>query len=199
MSKLSSKGAETRARMVAITARLLQRYGYNGTGLSQIIKESGTPKGSLYFHFPQGKEQLTTTALLESGQQFAAELRESLTPDISPGDAIELACTALAQRMAESNYQEGCPLATVALEASSTSEPIRLACATHFQEWQDLIQETLQAKGVEREEAHEVAVTVLASIEGALLLSRVHLSTAPLEQVGRRIRRFVEQLVDQDR
>jgi TetR/AcrR family transcriptional repressor of lmrAB and yxaGH operons len=187
MKKERTKGAETRAKMVSTMAKLLQLRGYHGTGLSEIIKKSGTPKGSLYYHFPKGKEQLAAAALLESGDDFAAKLRVSLSHETNPARAIELACTTLAQELVDSNFEAGCPLATVALEAASHSEPIRLACVEHFQGWQELIAKMLQGSGVEEERAVELAVTALSTIEGALMLSRVRRSTEPLEQVGRQL------------
>ncbi len=173
--------------MVATMAKLLQRHGYNGTGLSDVTRESGTPKGSLYFHFPDGKEQLATAALRESGNEFASRLHASLSNETSPAKAIELACTVLAQELVESNFEAGCPLATVALESAAVSEPIRLACVDHFAKWQMLIDAMLQGSGVQPERAGELALTALSTIEGALLLSRVRKSTEPLEQVGRQL------------
>lgn len=187
MGKLRSKGEETRAKMVAATAKLLQRHGYHGTGLSQIIKESGAPKGSLYFHFPDGKEELATAALIDAGREFGSKLRNSIGPETDPADAIELACAALGQELLESDFLQGCPLATVALEAAAHSEPIRLACVDHFGEWQDLIKLMLLHNGLEEERASELAMMALATIEGALMLSRVRRSTEPLEQVGRQL------------
>jgi TetR/AcrR family transcriptional repressor of lmrAB and yxaGH operons len=188
MSKLRSKGEETRARMLEAAAKLFRKHGYNGTGLSQIIKESGTPKGSLYFHFPDGKVELTTAALLEAGREFSSTLRELMSPEMEPAEAIEVACSALAKELVDSDFEHGCPIATVALEASSHSEPIRLACAEHFQDWQELIESMLTRRAVPEDQAREVAVTALATIEGALLLSRVRRSVEPLAQVGRQMR-----------
>lgn len=196
MSK-RSKGAETRARMVETAARLFRKHGYHGTGLSQIIKESGTPKGSLYFHFPAGKEELTTAALLESGRAFSNKLRALMTPEMDPDEAIEIACSALAQELVDSDYEQGCPIATVALEASTHSEPIRLACEEHFQGWQDLMEEMLERRGVAVERAQELAVMALAAIEGSLLLARVRRSTEPLTQVGGQLRLMLSCVLDE--
>jgi TetR/AcrR family transcriptional repressor of lmrAB and yxaGH operons len=57
---------DSKQRMIAATATLMQRQGYHATGLNQIVKEARAPKGSLYFHFPGGKEELAETALAEA-------------------------------------------------------------------------------------------------------------------------------------
>jgi len=54
--------SETRTRMIETTARLLQHRGYHGTALSDILAASAAPRGSLYFHFPGGKDQLVIEA-----------------------------------------------------------------------------------------------------------------------------------------
>ena len=53
---------DTSARMIEATARMLQHRGYHGTALSDILEASGAPRGSLYFHFPGGKDQLAIEA-----------------------------------------------------------------------------------------------------------------------------------------
>lgn len=191
MSKRQTKGERSRARIVATAADLLRRHGYYGTGLSQIIKESGTPKGSLYFYFPGGKVELTQAALRESGSEFGQRLEELITPETPPAEAIEIACKALGQQLAESNYEQGCPLATVALEAATSLEPIREICAEHFTSWRDLIETTLASHDLGGERARDLATTILASIEGAMLLCRAYHSTEPLEGVARQWREFL--------
>src|SRR4026208_2300569 len=48
---------DTRRRMIVTTSKLLERQGFHGTGLNQILEEANAPKGSMYFHFPAGKNQ----------------------------------------------------------------------------------------------------------------------------------------------
>ncbi len=187
-SREKSKGALSRARVIEVAGDLLRRKGYNGTGLSHIIKKSATPKGSLYFHFPGGKVELTIAALKESGTDFGDKLYSLITLENDPGEAIEIACNSLAQDLLESNYEAGCPLATVTLEAAANSEPIRLMCEEQFQNWEKLIEGMLLARGVAQDQANQLAVTALSCIEGALILCRAYKKTEPLEKVGRQLK-----------
>ncbi len=190
-----SKGARSRARVIAAAANLLQRRGYNGTGISEILKASATPKGSLYFHFPGGKEELTIAALKESGTDFGDKLRLLITPETSPGHALQIASGALAQELVSSGFEKGCPLATVTLEAAAASESIRQTCEEQFRGWHELIEAMLVARGLPATDADEFAVTALSSLEGAMLLCRAYRSTEPLEKVGKQLRRMAEHLL----
>ncbi|MEV7027919.1 helix-turn-helix domain-containing protein, partial [Kitasatospora sp. NPDC093558] len=84
---MGAKGEETRARLIAGARALIEAQGYFGSGVNQIVAESGAPRGSLYFHFPEGKDQLVTAALVQAGREVEDLLR-SLAAD--GGDAAAL-------------------------------------------------------------------------------------------------------------
>ena len=73
----------TRDLLVDAAADLLQRKGYAGTGVSEVLSASATTKGSLYFHFPGGKEELAGEALRRRGEAMADFIRHLLesSPD----------------------------------------------------------------------------------------------------------------------
>jgi TetR/AcrR family transcriptional regulator, lmrAB and yxaGH operons repressor len=179
------KGDATRARMIQTTADLMQKQGYHGTGLSQILAESGAPKGSLYFHFPGGKEELACAALTESGAQWRALLQAEIADVRDPRAAITGVCKALADELERSKFQNGCPIATVALEAATASDAVQATCAEQYRMWQRLIEDRLAALGLPERTAADLATMLLSAIEGAMLLARVHRSREPLERVGR--------------
>ncbi len=179
------KGDATRARMIQTTADLMQKQGYHGTGLSQILAESGAPKGSLYFHFPGGKEELACAALTESGAQWRALLQSEIADVRDPRAAITGVCKALADELERSKFQNGCPIATVALEAATASDAVQATCAEQYRMWQRLIEDRLAALGLPERTAADLATMLLSAIEGAMLLARVHRSREPLERVGR--------------
>ena len=75
-----------RARLLDTMARLMQRQGFAATGLQQILRESGAPKGSLYHHFPGGKEQLAAEAVTLSGRRVAQAIDAMLDNITDPGE-----------------------------------------------------------------------------------------------------------------
>jgi TetR/AcrR family transcriptional regulator, lmrAB and yxaGH operons repressor len=94
----------------------------------------------------------------------------------------------LAADLHESNYEHGCPVATVALDAASSSEPVCLACNEMFDEWLGHIRRGLENAGWPPSEARNQALDVLSAIEGVLLVARVRRDTEPLQAVGSRLR-----------
>lgn len=191
----TSKGERSRAKLVGATAELLQRQGYHATGLVQIVQESGAPRGSLYFYFPGGKEELACTALAESGEAWRQRLEAVIAAAPEPATAVSEVCRVLGEALAASGYERGCPLATVALEASAASDAVREVCATHYARWEASIAARLARAGVDPGRAAEMATFTLATIEGALLLAKVKRDLAPLEQVSKSLGLLIRQML----
>jgi TetR/AcrR family transcriptional repressor of lmrAB and yxaGH operons len=183
---------DTRQRMLDTAADLFQTQGYHATGLTQLTTAGGAPKGSLYFHFPGGKEQLAAEAVRLSSERTGAMLEAILrdAPDAATG--IDRAVDALANFLTESDFQRGCPLATVALDAAAASEPIREACVDGYASWHDVLAEYLARQGLPAERAEELATIALAAIEGGLLLARTRRDLAPLRAVAAHLHTTLE-------
>jgi TetR/AcrR family transcriptional repressor of lmrAB and yxaGH operons len=175
---------DTRQRMLDTAADLFQTQGYHATGLTQLTTAGGAPKGSLYFHFPGGKEQLAAEAVRLSSERTGALLTAILTDAPDPATGIDRAVDALASFLAGSDFQRGCPLATVALDAAAASEPIRAACADGYASWHSVLAGYFAAQGLAGERADELATIALAAIEGGLLLARTRRDLAPLRAVA---------------
>ncbi|MFK0247508.1 TetR/AcrR family transcriptional regulator [Amycolatopsis azurea] len=181
---------DTRQRMLDSAAELFHQQGYHATGLNQLVAAVGAPKGSLYFHFPGGKEQLAAEAIRQSADRLCDQLRTIVagSPDVVTG--IGNVIDALATSLEESDFQRGCPLATVALDASGDSEEIRKACADGYTSWHTLIAEALNQLGTEK--ADQLATVVLASVEGGLLLAKTLHDTAPLRAIAPHLTTTIE-------
>jgi TetR/AcrR family transcriptional repressor of lmrAB and yxaGH operons len=182
-ARSASSRASSREAFVRTTASLLRRRGYAATGLNEIVAESGAPKGSLYFHFPGGKEELAASAISAAGVQLAGAIESILSSSDDLGEALGRLVDALAAGLQASAYAEGCPVATVALETACESERIRSAAADAFASWLAALRARLLAAGFEREAATRRATLVLAAIEGALVLARAQRSLQPLSDV----------------
>jgi TetR/AcrR family transcriptional repressor of lmrAB and yxaGH operons len=172
--------------MLRTAATLFRTQGYHATGLNQVIAEGRAPKGSLYFHFPGGKEQLAVESLAFSGNELCAALEATLASAPEPVEALGRVITLLGAVLEESDFRDGCPVATVALDAAAQSEAIREACVAVYASWESLIAEHLRAAGIAG--ADRMAVVVLATIEGALLLARTRRDLAPLHAVEAQLR-----------
>ena len=183
---LNNRGS--RERLLAGADRLLRRYGYGGTPLSAVAAESHAPMGSLYFHFPNGKEQLAAEAMRYGSQRVLMALKRALESNSVPSKGLAQCAKAWADDLEESNWKNGCPVAATALEMSTTSELLRLAVVEITQSWTNLIVSYLEHCGCTRQEAAVTAELALALLEGAELLARIQRSRAPLDRAAAAMR-----------
>ena len=181
---MSGMASGTRARIVQRSAELFRRQGYTGTGVKQIVAETGAPFGSVYHFFPGGKEQLAAETIRTSGRLYV-ELFATIAaqaPDVVT--AVESFFAGAAETLRETDYADACPIATVALEVASTNEPLREATAEVFDGWIAGATEYFAAAGVPRERARGLAFSMLSLLEGAFVFARAMRSTEPLDVAG---------------
>ncbi len=173
-----------REQLIETTAALVEAQGYHATGLSQILKESGTPKGSLYYYFPAGKEELAAEAIAHTAQLLVKRATEALAADDDPAAAIPEFIRTIAHYVEASDFAAGGPLITVALESVTCSERLNLACQDAYRRLQEVFAAKLQAGGYSATQATHLASFVTAAIEGGTLLSRTAHSCAVLRQIA---------------
>jgi AcrR family transcriptional regulator len=182
----------TRERIVETSAELFRTQGYAATGVKQIVTAAKAPFGSLYHFFPGGKEELGAEAVRVSGAIYAQLIPAIFDPAPDPVTGVRNFFAGAAAHLVETDYADACPIATVALEVSSTSEPMREACAEVFEGWIAAGSERLVRAGIEPDQARELMIAMLAALEGAFVLARATRSTAPLEVAGELAARAVE-------
>ncbi|MEV0202288.1 TetR/AcrR family transcriptional regulator [Nonomuraea sp. NPDC050691] len=183
-----TKGARTSARLVESMLELIQASGYSGTGLNTVVEHARAPKGSLYFHFPEGKEALGEKAVELAAGRFRDLLAESATgPATDPGTGTEgpaavvrRVIDVLARMVEDSDYQVGCPVSVVTLEMGAESERLRDACANAFDSWITPVADHLAAHGHPAPVARTLATAVVSTVEGAMIVSRAQRSVEPL-------------------
>ena len=174
----------TKQRIIDASATLMRRQGYEATGLTEIVNAARAPFGSIYHFFPGGKEQLGAEVIRWSGAEYAKLLPAVLatTPDLVSG--VRAFFAGAAQHLVATNFEDACPIATVALEVSSRSEVMRAACADVFESWIDSGVDHLVAGGVRPERARALVIEMIASLEGAFVLCRATRRTEALEVAG---------------
>ncbi len=176
--------AGTRERILEASAELFRRQGFAGTGVKEIVAEASAPFGSIYHFFPGGKEQLGEEVIRSSGALYGQLIGLFFTPGADPVEATRNFFAGAALTLRETDYADACPIATVALEVSSTSEPMRQACSEVFESWIVTAAERLGESGLEPKAARELAISMFCSLEGAFVLARAQRSTEPLEIAG---------------
>jgi AcrR family transcriptional regulator len=175
---------DTRARIVEKSAVLFRRQGFTGTGVKQIVAEASAPFGSVYHFFPGGKEELGAEVIRWSGALYGQLIDAFFPPGAGLEEATRAFFAAAAQTLEETDYADACPIATVALEMSSASEPMREACAEVFESWIQAAADRFADGGVSRRSARPLAVSTLTLLEGAFILARAQRSTEALEVAG---------------
>ncbi|MBK8434542.1 MAG: TetR/AcrR family transcriptional regulator [Chloroflexi bacterium] len=185
----------TRQRILDKTAELLEMQGYHATGLNQIIKESGAPRGSLYYYFPEGKEELAAEAVRDNAERMVAHARQALAAVADPAEAVYQMIVGIAHHAADSGCQGGAPLAAVALEASATSERLRTVCREGYAALAVPFAEKLVGAGLPPARAERLGVFITAALEGAVILTRVQQDPAALTAVAEEIRLLIQQAV----
>ena len=188
--------SSTRERIVDAGAELFRLQGYSATGVKQIVTAAQAPFGSLYHHFPGGKEQLGAEAVRTSGAIYAQLIPAVIDVAPDPVTAVHNFFMGAAAHLVETDYADACPIATVALEVSSSSEVMREACAEVFESWIEAGAERHVDAGIQRHKARELATAFVCALEGAFVLARATRSTEPLRIAGELVAAAVQTALD---
>jgi len=183
---------DSRTRLIEATTALLADRGYHGTGMKDILGASHVVAGSLYHHFPGGKDELAAACVRRASHDVAARIDASLgnRPLV---DAVEAFYTASAATLRATDFRTGCPVGTPAAETTTLAAPVASAVAHAFIDWESALTRGLCAHGWPEGDAVETASILLSLFEGALLIARAQRTTRPLEVAARHSRAIVEQ------
>src|ERR1700682_451674 len=180
---------DSRASMVRSAASLIRSRGVSATSLSDVLADSGAPRGSIYHHFPDGKRQLAEDAIQWTFEPLVADLRPG-TPS-SPSDVLERFIDLWRRTVVASSGTAGCVVAGVAIDTvPDEKDLIELVRAT-FRSWVAVLAEQLESVGVPSHRATPIAVSTLAGMEGALILCRAEGNVAPLDAVAKELMRLL--------
>jgi AcrR family transcriptional regulator len=177
------KVRDSRARAVEGAERLFRTQGYAATGLTQILEVSGAPKGSFYFHFPGGKQQLAREVLDVYGARVLAGMRALAAKYSDPAGFILALCKAMAKEMEATDWTLGCAAQNLAIELAPGDREFTDALAQTFAGWTSVITDAIKAAYHSRSVAERRATAILAALEGAKTLARSTRSAAPFDAV----------------
>ena len=173
--------------LVTTAASLFQRQGYHGTGLAQLLDESGSPKGSFYYHFPQGKEQLAAVAVTHAAECVRRMAAAAIDESSTPASAMRLFARRLAAWVEDNDYRAGCPITSVLLDTTPDSELTSKACLAAFESWIELWRSCFEFGGMGKAAAQELALLWVSALEGAWVLSRAQRNSVAIGNASKLI------------
>lgn len=172
-----------REAMVRSAAILLAQRGYQGTSFAAVLEHSGAPRGSIYHHFPDGKDQLIAAAMTAAGDQAFA-LMESLRGR-SPAEIAEGFGGMWRAVLTMSDFTAGCSVLAVTVAADSPD--LSSLAQSIFATWRERLADLLVESGVAVADASAYAALLIAGCEGGVVMARADRSLEPFEAVLRQL------------
>ena len=172
----TSKGEKTRDHILKTTRRILVTQGFHNTSISAVIEATGVKKGNLYYHFTS-KEELGLAVLEDAKDEFFAFLAKALVGH-DPIAKIINSCKAIFAEQKKNNFVGGCLFGNTALEMIDSNEKFSGVIQEVFSRWTGLLAEHLDEAQKTRllpaaTNPQILAKTVVATLEGAIMMSRV--------------------------
>jgi AcrR family transcriptional regulator len=186
------KRTDSKERMVAAARRLFRENGYLGTALSDVVTESAAPRGSIYFHFPGGKEELATEVTLLHASDRIADINRAAATTRTAAELIAAFIGRERDELVSSNYREGCAVAPIVIESTPASDQLSDATRRAFQDLITTLAARFTEKGLIQDRAVQLATNVWTSVEGALILGRALRSPEPFDMAIAQLAATVE-------
>ncbi|MCI4336213.1 MAG: TetR/AcrR family transcriptional regulator [Thermoplasmata archaeon] len=172
--------------MVESAASLIGSRGIAATSLSEVLEASGAPRGSVYHHFPEGKRELAGEAMRWTQEQVLAYQRGCRSTTAS--GVLDHFVDLFRQSMVSSKCRAGCPVAGVLVDTYSQEDGLMRIGRESFRAWISLLTDQLRGAGISPRASRSLAITTLASVEGALILCRAEGGVEPLDRVNAELR-----------
>ncbi len=182
--------------MLTAAASLFRVRGYSGIGIAELLEKSGAPRGSLYFHFPGGKEQIGAEVINGFAVRTAARFRELDESGVELGKFIEIVFKTTAKESNACDFHGSCPIAAIAAGFGAEDELLAEAIRNCFAAWEAAISDAARKRGMSEDNAAVFASAFLASMEGAFVLSKAQRSTAPHVNASRAMQALASALLN---
>jgi TetR/AcrR family transcriptional repressor of lmrAB and yxaGH operons len=145
-----------------------------------VVAESGAPRGSIYFHFPGGKEELAVAATAVAAAELEQIMAAASAQAANATDFVRELARIVGERLESSGYHRGCAIATMVLELAPDVETLRAAFDEGFGHWRAGLAGQFERYGYQPARAGALAALLMSTLEGALIMSRAARSLEPL-------------------
>jgi TetR/AcrR family transcriptional repressor of lmrAB and yxaGH operons len=190
-----AKTSSAREDMLTTAVDLFAARGYEGVGIAELLAKSGSPRGSLYFHFPGGKEQIGAEVVARVGAEVAARFRGLHDSGVDLATFIERVFKTTAKESKERNYTASCPMAAIATGFGNDNPKLAAAVRSAFSSWETEIRAAAEARGMSKDNADIFASAMLAAMEGAFVTSKALESSDPHKNASRAIKALAAALL----
>ncbi len=189
--------SDTKKRIIEAAWKLLEERGFHATSINEIVAHSNAPKGSIYYYFPGGKDQIAAEAIAAAGDKTAERILENLKDTVKISEGISDFVRRVADQMEKSGYAAGSPLSVVAVETSTIEGPVNAACKAAYEKMIRVFTDVLVAHAFNVEEAALWAEQIVITLEGGILLGRTFHSREPLVRAGKYLARALSKSINQ--
>jgi AcrR family transcriptional regulator len=168
--------------MIDSAVALLRERGAAGVTVESVLARSGAPRGSVYHHFPGGRNELILAAARQAGDHIAAMIDQNVAGD-DPHAVLNRFVQFWKHALTATDYLAGCPIVALAVDSHQDSPPAAELVRDIFTRWHHGLENLLAAHGFPAERARRLATLVVSAIEGAVILCRTHRDAGPLDDV----------------
>jgi AcrR family transcriptional regulator len=172
----------TRTKMLVAAAEVLREHGAAGVTIDEVLARSGTPRGSVYHHFPEGRGQILREALEYAGYAITASIDEAACENA--GVLLRRFVELWENALITSDYTAGCPVLAAAVGSGEDEQQLTAVAGEIFGRWREASKRAYLCEGFDEAEASALADTTLAAMEGAVVLCRSVRSLQPLHSVA---------------
>ena len=172
---------KTREKMIGGAVSLLSQRGLQGTSFSEVLELTDTPRGSIYHHFPGGKNELVGEAIAYLGAVVVERIR---TADAKrPEDVAKAFADGWREFVSATDLKSVCVMSAVTVGAATDAEELLPVVANAFASWRDALAEAYSDAGLSSATSRRLALTSVAALEGAMILARAEQSMEPFDAV----------------
>jgi TetR/AcrR family transcriptional repressor of lmrAB and yxaGH operons len=190
MNTADAAAIGSREKLIEAAITLMRRSGLSGAGINEIVRESGAPKGSVYYYFPKGKQQIVKEGLEQYSERVVTFIDSTLSSKRKPGEKVKALFNAFAERVEAGEFRHSCPVGTVCLDLDSELEDLRFVVAAAFDKYVKAIEAHFPFQ--DRRRAKSFAGLLLTAIEGAYIRGRADASSKPFREAGAWLAELVE-------
>jgi AcrR family transcriptional regulator len=182
MTPMNNKRGGTREKMLVSAAQAMRECGAAGVTIDSVLARSGAPRGSVYHHFPDGRNQILTEALRYAGDSITHVIDEAA--DRGARVLLREFVNHWENLLTEGGFTAGCPVAAAALGSADDELGLTVEAGNILDRWCTAMTRAFVVEGFDEQSAASLAVTSVAALEGAIMLCRSTRSTVPLREVG---------------